>query len=236
MRCSIQAFLFLGVISMISNSGCNRPPKDQGSPTPSNPAPAAASATPAGPSPGLLDPALAKEKAPEKFKVKFTTTKGNFVVEATREWSPNGVDRLYNLVKVGFFHDVAVFRVVSGFMAQFGIHGDPAVSAKWREANIQDDPVKQSNKRGFITFAKSSLPNSRSTQFFINFVNNSNLDSMGFSPIGQVVEGMPVVDTFFNQYAEEPSGQQSRIQREGNKFLKAQYPNLDYIKSAELLP
>ena len=136
--------------------------------------------------PGFADPSKLTEKAPESFKAKFTTTKGAFTIEVTRSLSPNGADRFYNLVKSGYFQDVAFFRVIPGFMGQFGIHGDPKVSAAWRGARIQDDPVKSSNKRGALSFAMAG-PNTRTTQFFINLVDNTNLDSMGFSPFGKVV-------------------------------------------------
>jgi peptidyl-prolyl cis-trans isomerase A (cyclophilin A) len=197
-------------------------------------------ATPAGPHPALLDPALAKETAPETFKAKVTTTKGDFVIEVTRSWSPNGADQFYNLVKIGYYTDIAFFRVLKGFMAQFGIHGDPAVSANWREANIQDDPVKQSNLRGYVTYAKSGMPNSRSTQLFINYANNANLNDMGFSPIGRVTEGMDVVDALNGEYGEgAPRGRgprQDLFQTQGNAYVKQQFPKLDYILSAAILP
>lgn len=186
----------------------------------------------------LKDPSKAAQKAPENFKVKFVTTKGDFVLEVTRAWSPLGADRFYSLVKAGFFSDIAFFRVIGGFMAQFGIHGDPAVSAAWREASIQDDPVKQSNAKGYISYAMAG-PNTRTTQFFINYGDNARLDGMGFSPFGKVVEGMNVVDSLYSGYGEgAPSGMgpnQGRIQMQGNAYLKADFPNLDYIKSAQLL-
>jgi peptidyl-prolyl cis-trans isomerase A (cyclophilin A) len=154
-------------------------------------------------------------------------------------YSPNGVDRFYNLVKSGYFKDVVFFRVIAGFMAQFGIHGDPKVSAKWRDANIQDDPVKGSNVRGAICFAKSGAPNSRSTQFFISFGNNTRLDKDGFSAFGKVVEGMDVVDKLNSEYGEgAPQGRgpdQQRVQMEGNAYLKKEFPNLDSIKSATIV-
>lgn len=185
------------------------------------------------------DPAKLTEKAPDSFKAKFETTKGSFTIQCARSLSPNGVDRFYNLVKSGYFTDVAFFRVIAGFMGQFGIHGDPKVSAKWREANIQDDPVKGSNIRTAICFAKSGAPNSRSTQFFINLVDNANLDSMGFSPFGKVIEGMDVVDKLNSEYGEgAPQGkgpEQGRVQSEGNTYLKKDFPNLDYIKSAKIV-
>ena len=202
------------------------------------PKPAAAAPKAANPA-GLKDPSKANEKAPETFKAKFVTTKGDVVIEVTRAWSPTGADRFYSLIRAGFFTDIAFFRVVPNFMAQFGIHGDPTVAAAWRPATIKDDPVKQSNLRGFVTFAKTGAPNSRSTQFFINFRDNSRLDGMGFSPFGKVVEGMNVVDKIYNGYGEgAPRGRgpaQGRIQQEGNTYLKKDFPKLDYLKYAVLL-
>ena len=189
--------------------------------------------------PALLDPSLAKEKAPESFKVKFVTTKGDFVIEVNRDWAPNGADRFYNLVKIGYFKDVAFFRNIAGFMVQFGINGNPAVNAKWSESNIKDDPVKQSNTPGYVTYAQSGRPNSRSTQFFINFGDNSRLDGLRFAPFGKVVEGMDVVKSLYNGYGEgAPQGQgpeQRRLQEEGNAYLKKDFPKLDYIKSATIV-
>jgi peptidyl-prolyl cis-trans isomerase A (cyclophilin A) len=189
--------------------------------------------------PGFADPAQLTEKAPETFKAQFNTTKGTFTVEVTRSLSPIGADRFYNLVRSGYFTDIACFRVIPGFMCQFGIHGDPGVSAKWREANITDDPVKGSNTRGTITFATAG-PNTRTTQLFINFADNANLDGMGFSPFGRVTEGMDVVDKINSEYGEgAPGGRgpdQNRIQMEGNAYLKKDFPNLDYIKSAAIVP
>lgn len=195
-------------------------------------------ATESVPNPALLDPSKATGKAPEKFRVKLETTEGPVVIEVTRAWSPNGADRFYNLVKIGFFEDIAFFRVIPGFMAQFGIHGDPKVSRAWRNANIPDDRVVESNRRGTLTYAKTNAPNSRSTQFFINFGNNANLDRMGFSPIGEVVEGMEVVDSIHKVGEGAPRGpgpHQGRIQSQGNAYLKAEYPDLDYIESAEIV-
>lgn len=194
----------------------------------------------AAPAPSLADPGKLKEKAPESYKVKFTTTKGDIVLQVSRALSPNGADRFFNLVNAGYFTDIAFFRVIPGFMGQFGIHGDPVISAAWRSANIQDDPVKASNVRGALTFAKSGAPNSRSTQFFINLADNTNLDGMGFSPFGKVVEGMEVMDKINGEYGEgAPNGRgpaQGRVQAEGNAYLKAEFPRLDYIKSATILP
>lgn len=190
-------------------------------------------------SPGFTDPAKLTEKAPEAFKAQFDTTKGKFTIEVTRSLSPNGADRFYNLVRSDYFKDIALFRVIPGFMCQFGIHGDPNISVKWREAAITDDSVKGSNTRGTITFATAG-PNTRTTQLFINFGNNRNLDGMGFSPFGKVTEGMDVVDKINSEYGEgAPNGRgpdQGRVQREGNAYLKKDFPNLDYIKSATIVP
>jgi peptidyl-prolyl cis-trans isomerase A (cyclophilin A) len=207
------------------------------------PAPAPAASAPpstAAPTPSspLLDPSLANQTAPATFRVRFETTKGDFVVAVTRAWAPLGADRFYNLVKIGFFEDIAFFRVIEGFMVQFGIHGDPAVSAAWRDATISDDPVKESNLRGYLTFATGG-PDTRTTQLFINFKDNSRLDASGFAPIGKVVEGMEVVDSLYAGYGEgAPQGQgpsQQLAQSEGNAYFREQFPKLDYIKSATLL-
>jgi len=190
-------------------------------------------------SPGFADPAKLTAKAPESFKVQFNTTKGKFVIEVTRSLAPNGADRFYNLVRSGYFTDIAFFRVIPGFMCQFGIHGDPNVSAKWRGATITDDSVKGSNRRGTITFATAG-PDTRTTQLFVNFGDNIRLDSMGFAPFGKVSEGMDVVDKIYSGYGEgAPNGNgpdQGRIQMEGNTYLKKDFPNLDYIKSATIIP
>lgn len=186
----------------------------------------------------LKDPSKLTEKAPETFKVKFNTTKGDFTLEVTRAWSPLGADRFYNLVKAGYFTDLAFFRVISGFMVQFGIHGNPEVAAAWRPARIQDDPVKQSNKKGYISYAMAG-PNTRTTQLFINYGDNDRLDGMGFSPFGKVAEGMNIVESIYSGYGEgAPSGMgpdQGRVQMQGNAYLKKDFPKMDYIKSAELL-
>lgn len=192
----------------------------------------------AAPAVSLIEPAKLNEKAPENFKAKFTTTKGDITIQVSRMLSPNGADRFYNLVKSGYFTDIAFFRVIPGFMGQFGIHGDPTVSAAWRPAKISDDPVKASNIRSAVTFAMAG-PNTRTTQLFINLADNPNLDGMGFPPFGKVVEGMDVVDKLNGEYGEgAPKGRgpdQGRVQQEGNAYLKKDFPRLDYIKSASLL-
>jgi len=189
--------------------------------------------------PDLLDPSKANAKAPAVFQAQFTTTKGDFVVEVHRDWAPNGADRFYNLVKSGFFDDTRFFRAIDGFMVQFGISGDPAVASKWQSANIQDDAVKQSNKPGFVTFAQTGAPNSRSTQVFVNYGDNARLDATRFAPFGQVTKGMDIVNSLFKGYGEgAPGGRgpdQGKIQAQGNAYLDAQFPKLDAIKNAVIV-
>lgn len=190
--------------------------------------------------PAQIDPSLATAKAPDVFRARFNTTRGVFVIEVHRDWAPNGADRFYNLVKLGFFDDTRFFRVIDGFMVQFGLSGDPRVSSKWRSANIKDDPVAKSNKRGMVTFAQTSAPDSRSTQIFINFADNGTLDASRFAPFGEVVQGMTVVDALYHGYGESrPNGNgpdQGRIQEGGNQYLDAEFPLLDRILSTALLP
>ena len=185
----------------------------------------------------LGNPAALTEQAPATYKARFDTSKGVFVIDVRREWAPVGADRFYNLVKNGFYDENRFFRVISGFMVQFGINGNPQVSTPWRNAQIKDDPVKQSNKRGFITFATSG-PNSRTTQVFINFGDNSRLDGMGFASFGQVSSGMNVVDQLYSDYGEgAPQGRgpnQGRIQGEGNAYLTRDFPNLDFVRKATI--
>jgi peptidyl-prolyl cis-trans isomerase A (cyclophilin A) len=209
-------------------------------PTPT-PTPVAASTptpAPAGPGVALLDPSRAGEPAPDRFRVRFETTKGPFVVEVTRAWAPRGADRFHGLVKAGYYDDVAFFRVIPGFMVQFGIHGDPRVNEAWRAARIPDDPVAQSNKRGMVTYAMAG-PDTRTTQLFVNFKDNAFLDPQGFPPFGRVVEGMAVVDSLYSGYGEgAPQGMgpdQGRVQQEGNAYLRASFPRLDYVKTARLV-
>ncbi len=188
----------------------------------------------------LKSPAKLTVTAPASYKVKFDTSAGVFVVQVTREWAPNGADRFYNLVKNGYYDDCRFFRVIAGFMVQFGINGDPALNNVWREARIAPDPVKQSNKRGFITYAMGGSPDTRTTQVFINFRDNANLDGMGFAPFGQILSGMDVVDKIYSGYGEgAPRGlgpDQGRTQMEGNVYLKKDFPKLDYVKKATIEP
>jgi len=165
------------------------------------------------------------DATPDIFEVEFETTKGNFTVKAIRAWAPLGADRFYDLVSQGFYEDIALFRVVDNFVAQFGLHGDPAVTAKWKDAVIKDDPVSTGNKRGTISFA-SRGPNTRTTQLFINFKNNKPLDAMGFSPFAEVTKGMDVVDSF---YQAKPVPDQEKMTAQGNAYLRKNFPQLDYI-------
>jgi cyclophilin family peptidyl-prolyl cis-trans isomerase len=182
-----------------------------------------------------------KEVAPAEFKVVLQTTKGDVTIDVTRSWSPRGADRFYALVKEGFYDGARFFRVIRSprpFMAQFGINGDPKVTAKWADANITDDPVTQHNTRGTISFATSGA-NTRSTQLFINYGDNSRLDASGFSPIAVVSSGMEVVDQFYADYGEGPPDgtgpDQERIEKEGNSYLDKEFPKLDYIRTARIL-
>lgn len=174
--------------------------------------------------------------APAIFQVQFETTAGSFVMEAHRDWAPNGVDRFYQLVQAHYYDDTRVFRMLTGFVAQFGINGVPAVTAMWTHATIPADTVVQHNRRGFVSYAMAgSDRGSRTTQLFINLADNSGgLDAMGFAPIAEVISGMSVVDTFFAGYAESPM--QQNIQSTGNSYLDASFPNLTHITSAHILP
>ncbi len=222
-----------------------KPPATQPTAKPKPPATTAKPGTgqkPAAAAPGLSPaakarlrtPAKLKDVAPATFKARFVTSAGPFVVEVHRDWAPIGADRFYNLVKYGFFDGVRFFRVVRNFMVQFGINGDPSVQSAWRDANLKDDPVTQSNKRGYVTFAMTSAPNTRSTQVFINFKDNGFLDKSGFAPFGEVVLGMEVVDKLNPQYGEAPSQEQGQIQTRCNAYLNKAFPKLDYVTKATI--
>ncbi len=231
-----------------------RPPRPRPPPRPPRPAPSGApeatagangeppaAAQAKGPFPESTDPLVkepkkAEGKAPKEFKVKFETTAGDFMVECHREWAEHGVDRFYNLVKIGFFDDVAFFRVVKGFVVQFGIHGNPAISKLWKVANLPVDKVKESNKKGYLTYAMAGSPTTRSTQLFFNLGDNDkSLDPKGFAPICKVEgNGMEVVEKLESSYGDMPSHEQPRIQGEGNAFLRKRYPKLDFIKTVRL--
>ena len=191
-----------------------------------------------GAKPSLMNPASLKAKAPEVFKAKFTTTKGDFVVEVHRAWAPLGADRFYNLAKHHFFDNGSFFRVLKGFVAQFGLSAYPPVNAAWSKATIVDDPVTQTNKKGYLTFATAG-PNTRTTQLFINLADNPRLDGMGFAAFGEVTEGMSVVDTLYADYGEgAPQGggpDQGEIEKQGKAYLDKGWPKLDYIKTATIV-
>jgi len=248
----------LAILVMLGTAlapGCRRAETPAPSPSPTvalatpTPAPTATPApsptaiptpSPAVPSAGaaLLDPSRATERAPARFRVRFETTKGPFVIEVTRAWAPRGADRFYNLVRAGYYDDVAFFRVIEGFMVQLGINGDPRVNAAWQGAQIPDDPVTQSNRRGMVTYAMAG-PDTRTTQLFINFRDNKGLDGQGFAPFGAVVEGLAVVDALYSGYGEgAPGGRgpdQGRAQAEGNAYLRGSFPKMDFVKSARVL-
>lgn len=176
-------------------------------------------------------------QAPDSFRTRFSTTKGDIVIAVHRAWAPRGADRFYNLVRSGYYDGVRFFRVIPGFMAQFGIHGDSTVTSGWRERRIPDDPVRRTNIRGMVTFATAG-PGTRTTQVFINYRNNDQLDGMGFAPFGQVVEGMEVVDSLYGGYGEgQPRGRgpdQYRLNIEGESYLARQFPRLDKINKATI--
>ncbi len=201
---------------------------------------AAVGAEQAPPRKSLMVPANFKEAAPETYNVKFDTSAGEFVVKVTRAWAPNGADRFYNLVKNGFYDEARFFRAVPNFMVQFGLHANPTVTKVWQAARIPPDKVTQSNKKGFITFAMGATPDTRTSQVFINFRNNTNLDGMGFAPFGEVVSGIENVDKIYTGYGEgAPRGSgpaQGRVASEGNAYLTKSFPKMDYIKTATIEP
>ena len=222
---SIGTAVTLALVAACSSEAKNEPPKND---SPSNDSP-------------LLHPTaeMLSERAPDTVRVRFETSKGPFVVEAYRDWAPNGVDRFYQLARAGFYDGDRFFRVLTGFMAQFGLNGDPKVTSVWHERSIPDDPVKHSNARGTITFAARGAPNSRTTQLFINYRDNANLDGMGFSPFGVVTEGMAAVDSLYAAYGEGapdgPGPDQERASAQGNVYLQRDFPKLDYITKATVL-
>lgn len=193
----------------------------------------AAGATAASPG-ALLDPQSAemRAEAPATYRARFETSAGPFTVEVTRAWAPAGADRFYNLVRHGFFDGTRFFRVVPGFIVQFGLPGSAEIAARWRDATIPDDTVRQHNTRGTVTFATGG-PNTRTTQMFINFGDNTRLDATGFAPLGRVVEGMDAVDHIYSAYGEAPD--QGLIQMRGNAYLAAQFPKLDTIARATIV-
>jgi peptidyl-prolyl cis-trans isomerase A (cyclophilin A) len=183
----------------------------------------------------LTNPSQLSETAPDVYRARFDTSKGAFVIEVHREWAPIGADRFYNLVKNGFYDGTRFFRVRPGFMAQFGLNGDTAVQSAWQRGSLKDEPPMKSNTRGFVSFAKENLPDTRFTQIFINYADNSYLDEQGFAPFGQVVSGMEIVDKIFG-YPREGEPDQRRILREGNDYLLKEFPKLDFVKKASIVP
>lgn len=254
MRLTVVSLIFTVLLAAFI-AGCSRKPSEQSAPSEieetaqpeepkaslEEPAGASSASAPAAPTSAeaamtkLLTPSQLNEKAPETFRAKFTTSKGDFTMEITRAWAPNGADRFYNLVKNGYYNDCRFYRVVSDFMVQFGINGDPLLNQVWYQAQFADDPVKESNKRGYVTFAMTGLPNSRTTQIFVNYKDNSFLDTQGFAPFGRVIEGMEIVDSLFNEYRENTTDKQAQIQVQGNAYLNKEFPKLDYIKSAAVI-
>ncbi len=230
MSTRIRSTLTLGVLAASGLLAQAPAPKksDPAKPAAGNPAapkPAAAKGS-------LMDPPSLKATAPATYRVRMTTTAGDVVIEVTRAWAPIGADRFYNLVRAGFYNGAAFFRIVPNFVVQWGLSPNPAVNKAWATANIKDDPVKENNIKGYVTFAKTGEPNSRSTQVFISLRDNRFLDSQGFAPFGEVVTGMNVVDKINSQYGDQPD--QGMIQQQGNAYLNRSFPKLDYIKSARI--
>ena len=184
----------------------------------------------------LLNPASLHATAPAVYHVRFHTTKGDFSIEVVRAWAPIGADRFYNLVEHHFYDDATLFRMIPRFVVQFGIPADSRYGKIWTNANIKDDPVKESNLPGYVTYAQSSAPNSRSTQVFINLGNNARLDGMHFAPFGKVTEGMSVIESFYSGYRDQPTGLQDQITNQGNAFLEKNFPKLDKIVTARVVP
>ncbi len=188
----------------------------------------------AAPNPALLHPASLHAKAPATYQARFVTTKGPFVVTVHRAWAPRGADRFYNLVRNGFYDGQRLFRVVPGFVVQWGISGDPAVAKAWANANIPDDPVRHSNTPGTIAFADAG-PNTRSTQVFVNLGSNAGLDTQGFAPFGIVTSGGAAIDALYHGYGEKPTGDQAQMTAQGEAFFEKTFPKLDRILTARIV-
>jgi len=235
----------LAAVSCSAESPTSTAPAAAAEPAAADTPAAGTAATPA-PEPAadaLLHPERATETAPAVFRVEVDTTKGPFVIRVERDWAPHGADRFYNLVKLGYYDDTYFFRVIRDphpFMAQVGFSGDPAVTAAWQADPIPDDPPTHPNVRGTVTFAMTSNPNSRTTQFFVNYADNSYLTEYGaFAPIGEVEKGMEVVDSLYAGYGEgAPQGSgpaQGRIAKLGNPYLQENFPKLDRIVTARIV-
>lgn len=238
-RILMLQFLLVLICALAQAQTSTPAPAKKAAPAAKAPAAKAPAATASAFDAALLQPATLRAKAPAEYEVKFVTTAGDFTIKVTRAWAPNGADRFYNLVRHHFYDGAAFFRVLPGFMAQFGMSAYPQVSAAWEKANIKDDPVTQSNHRGFVTFAMAG-PNTRTTQIFINTANNERLDRDGFAAFGMVTDGMEVVDKLYNGYGEgAPDGHgpdQSRIGNLGHAYLEKSFPKLDTIKTATVVP
>jgi peptidyl-prolyl cis-trans isomerase A (cyclophilin A) len=233
----LAALLLIGVVSFATQAFPQTPAQPKKAAAPKAGAATKAGAAAAGSyDRTLLRPALLKDKAPDTFQVKFDTTRGEFTVTVTRAWAPLGADRFYNLVKHHFYDNGSFFRVVPGFVVQFGLSAYPPVSLAWQHANLKDDPVTQSNKRGTLTFATAG-PNTRTSQVFINLKDNAGLDGQGFAPFAVVDgAGMKVVEMFYDQYGDNtPRDYQDLITKEGKPYLDKNWPKLDSIKSATLV-
>jgi peptidyl-prolyl cis-trans isomerase A (cyclophilin A) len=238
MRHSSKIAIIACACSIISIAAWGQAPTPPPAKKPATAAKApAAKATPF--DPALLQPATLRAKAPAEYEVKFVTTAGEFTMKVTRAWAPLGADRFYNLVRHHFYDGASFFRVLPGFMAQFGISAFPEVSKVWEHANIKDDPIVQSNHRGFVSFATAG-PNTRTTQVFINYGNNEALDRSGFTAFAVVTDGMEVVDKLYNGYGEgAPDGHgpdQGLVSSRGRTYLEKSFPKLDSIRSATLVP
>lgn len=194
----------------------------------------ATTASAATPNPALLHPSKLDAKAPAVFRARFATTKGAFVVTVHRAWAPRGADRFYNLVRARFYDGERLFRVVPGFVVQWGISGYPKVSAAWQSADIRDDPVRRSNTRGAITYATAG-PNTRTTQVFVDLADNASLDARGFAPFGQVTSGMSVLGKLYSGYDDAPTNAQPQIAAQGEAFLRKTFPKLDRILTARIV-
>lgn len=232
-RLFLASSLVLCAAALVSaQTSTSKPAPKPAAPATAAPKPAAPAAKAPAPN-RLLNPAALTAKAPDMFKVRFDTTKGPVVILLHRDWAPKGVDRFYNMTRNGYFNGVRFFRVIPNFMAQFGISGDPAVNEAWEKARLTDDPPNgKSNVRGILTYGTTGQPNSRGTQLFINYKDNSYLDKQGFVPIGEVVEGMEVVDMLYADYGAAPQNEQGTLVSQGNKYMASKYPKLDYIKTA----
>ena len=225
---SVPMLRYLGVVAVCVATvlaGCKGEPRT----------PAVGQRTaPAVANPLLKGPAATPARSPDQYRASVVTSRGTFTLQITRALAPLGADRFYEMVNAGYFTDVRFFRVVPGFVAQFGMHGDPEVNTVWQDRHLVDEPAKASNARGAIVFATTPEPNSRANQFFINLVDNTNkLDALHFAPFGKVVEGMDVVDKLNTEYAEQVN--QMRLASKGNAYLRAWFPALDSIVSAKIV-